>query len=46
MTKEKTTKPRAQLQQELQQVMHGLLQLPNKDLIELTEIAKTCLGIS
>ena len=38
-------KSRTELQQELQQVIHGLLSLPNKDLIELAEIARICLGI-
>ena len=46
MAKVKITKPREQLQQELQQVLHGLLSLPNRDLIELTELARICLGIN
>ena len=46
MAKVKVAKPREQLQQELQQVVHGLLSLPNRDLIELTELARICLGLS
>ena len=46
MAKEKITKSRPQLQQELQEVLHGLLSLPNKDLIELSKMAKICLGIN
>ena len=45
MAKVKIIKPRKQLQQELQQVIHGLLSLPNRDLIELTELARICLGL-
>ncbi len=40
----KITKPRKQLQQELQHVLHGLLSLPNKELKKLTELAKVCLN--
>lgn len=46
MAKQKITKSRPQLQQELQQVICGLLSLPNKELIRLTELAKICLGIN
>ena len=45
MPKPKITKSRKQLQQELQQVLGGLLYLPNRDLIELTEKARICLGL-
>ena len=46
MAKVKNIKPREQLQQELQQVIMGLLSLPNRDLIELTELARICLGVN
>ena len=45
MPKPKITKTREQLQQELQQVLGGLLYLPNRDLIELAELGRICLGL-